>query len=84
MLATLTGQLRSGPYLLGERFSAADILWGTALKWTTSFKIVPELPEIMAYIERVTTRPKVMQATAKDAELAARHEAEAKAKAPAK
>jgi len=28
MFKTLTGQLAKGPYLLGERFSAADVLWG--------------------------------------------------------
>jgi glutathione S-transferase len=46
VLATVVGQLRKGPYMLGERFSAADVLWGTALTWTTGFKLVPELPEI--------------------------------------
>jgi glutathione S-transferase len=71
MLATLTRQLRAGPWLLGERFSAADILWGSALAWTTAFKLVPELPEIMAYIERVKSRPAAQRAAAADAELAA-------------
>jgi glutathione S-transferase len=71
MLATLTRQLRAGPYLLGERFSAADVLWGTALGWTTMFKLVPELPEIMAYIDRVNSRPAARRAAAADAALAA-------------
>jgi glutathione S-transferase len=71
MLGTLTAQLRAGPYLLGERFSAADVLWGAALGWTTSFKLVPELPEIMAYIARVKARPAAQAAQAKDAALAA-------------
>lgn len=79
MLTTLTTQLTKGPYLLGERFSAADVLWGTALKWTTGFKIVPETPEIVAYIARVTARPAFQRASAADAELAAKHEAEAAA-----
>ena len=35
MLSTLAGQLARGPWILGERFSAADVLWGTALTWTT-------------------------------------------------
>ena len=77
MLATLVGQLRNGPWLLGERFTAADILWGTALQWTTSFKLVPELPEIMGYIARVAARPAVATINARDAELAARHVAAA-------
>lgn len=73
MLETLVGQLRKGPYLLGERFTAADILWGTALRWTTAFKLVPELPEIASYIERIAARPSVAKVAAKDAELAALH-----------
>jgi glutathione S-transferase len=70
MLGTLTAQLRKGPYLLGERFTAVDVLWGTALGWTTSFKLVPELPEIMAYVARVRERPAAVKAAAADAQLA--------------
>jgi glutathione S-transferase len=40
--------LASGPYLLRDRFSAADVLWGAALTWMTMFKLVPETPEILA------------------------------------
>jgi len=71
MLSTLKAQLAKGPYILGDRFSAADVLWGTALDWTTQFKLVPESPEIMAYVERIRARPAVAKARAKDAELAA-------------
>ena len=53
MLKTLTDQLERGPYLLGSKFTAADVLWGTALTWTTQFKLVPELPVIQSYIARV-------------------------------
>ena len=70
MLNTLTAQLRKGPYLLGERFTAVDVLWGTALAWTTAFKLVPELPEIMAYVARVKARPAAVKAAADDAALA--------------
>ena len=31
MLKTLTDQLARGPYLLGDKPTAADVLWGTAL-----------------------------------------------------
>jgi glutathione S-transferase len=71
MLKTLTDQLERGPYLLGDTFSAADVLWGTALNWTTVFKLVPELPVIRAYIDRVLARPAMQRAAAKDAELVA-------------
>jgi glutathione S-transferase len=69
-VATVIGQLEKGPYLLGERFSAADLLWGTALQWTTMFGLMPDPPVVKAYIERVASRPAVLRARAKDAELA--------------
>ncbi len=72
MLKTLSGQLAKGPYMLGERFTAADILWGTALTWTMMFKIVPELREFTAYAARINSRPSVAKVKAIDAELAAK------------
>ena len=71
MLKTLTDQLARGPYLLGDKFTAADVLWGTALTWTTMFQLVPALPVIQAYIDRVSARPSVARVKAKDAALAA-------------
>lgn len=70
MLKTLTDQLAKGKYLLGERFTAADVLWGTGLGWTTMFKLVPELPVIMDYVNRVRSRAATVKVTALDAELA--------------
>jgi glutathione S-transferase len=71
MLKTLTDQLAQGPYLFGERFTAADVLWGTALRWTTMFKLVPETPVIAAYVARVASRPAVARAAKIDADLVA-------------
>jgi len=70
-LRTLTDQLAAGPWLLGDRFTAADVLWGTALTWTTAFKLVPALPVIQSYIARWNARPSVARVKARDAELAA-------------
>ena len=71
MLSTLEQQLGKGPWMLGDRFTALDILWGVALSWTTMFKLVPETPVIKAYIDRTNARPSVVKARAKDAEYAA-------------
>jgi glutathione S-transferase len=68
---TLTDQLAKSDYMLGDRFTAVDVLWGTALTWVTLFKLIPDLPVIQAYIDRVNARPAVARARAKDAELAA-------------
>jgi glutathione S-transferase len=67
VLRTLVAQLARGPYMLGERFSAADVLWGTALTWMTGFKLVENLPQIAGYVERFNARPAVARARAKDA-----------------
>jgi len=71
MLATLTKQLAAGPWLLGDTFTAADVLWGTALRWTMQFGMVPELPVLRAYVDRVLARPAMQRAAASDAALAA-------------
>lgn len=71
MLKTLTDQLEKGPWLLGDTFTAVDVLWGTALNWTTQFKLVPELPVLRTYIDRVLARPAMQRAAAADTALAA-------------
>ena len=71
MFKTLTDQLAKGPYLLGDRFSAVDVLWGTALTWTTMFGLVPETPVTRAYMDRINARPSVAWVRQKDTELAA-------------
>jgi glutathione S-transferase len=73
VMAAVNGQLRAGPFFLGEQFSVADVLWGSALRWTTMFGIVPETPEINAYIERTTNRPAAVRVRERDAALAAQH-----------
>jgi glutathione S-transferase len=75
MLKTLLDQLRKGPYILSDRFSAADVLWGTALTWTTSFNLVPSGPEIRDYLARWQARPAFARVKAKDAELAGQQQA---------
>ncbi|GAB2573316.1 glutathione S-transferase family protein [Dyella jejuensis] len=68
---TLSAQLATGPYMLGRRFTAVDVLWGSALHWITLFKLIPETPQIRAYIDRVIMRPAMQRAAAKDAEFKA-------------
>ena len=75
MLGALEAQLSTGPYLLGERMTAADILWGVAFHWTMSFGIVPRKDVFTRYAERITSRPIFQKITAADAEMAALHAA---------
>jgi len=77
MLKTLSDQMKKGPYILGETFSAADVLWGTAMRWMLAFKLVPESPEFVTYRDRVISRPAFKKVEAMDAKMAAEHEAAA-------
>jgi glutathione S-transferase len=79
MLGTIVERLAGSPYLLGDTLSAADILWGGALKWGTMFKLVPESPVIADYVTRVTSRPSFAKVAAMDAAWLVAHEAAAKA-----
>lgn len=55
-----------GPFLLGERFSTADVLVGSALRWAAMMGGVPQRPEFAAYVERLTARPALRRALARD------------------
>ena len=67
-------QLTPGPWLLGDRFTAADVIWGAALRWTMFFKIVPERPSLRSYVDRFKARPAVIRALEADQALAASQE----------
>ncbi len=71
---TLFGQLGRAPFLTGDAFTAADMLWGMALRWTTGFGLVEATPVVTAYIERVATRPSVARAGEIDARILAERE----------
>src|SRR4029079_1494873 len=38
------------PYLMGEQFTAADVIIGSGLRWGTMFKLIPERPEFQASV----------------------------------
>jgi glutathione S-transferase len=61
----------TGPYLMGEQFTAADVVIGSTLRWGMMFKLLPERPEFTAYVNRFATRPALQRAEAQDKELAA-------------
>jgi glutathione S-transferase len=71
MLNTFVDQLGRGDWLLGDRYSAADVLWGTALGWMTQFGLVEATPVIAAYLARFNARAAVLRSREKDAALIA-------------
>lgn len=73
MLGALEAQLGKGPYLLGERMTAADILWGIAFNWTMMFGLVPRKDVFVRYAERIASRPAFQRVSADDDAMAAQH-----------
>ncbi len=67
ILAYIGGQLARTPYLLGDTFTAADILYGSTFALFKGSPMMPADAAISAYIERVTARPAFVRALAKDA-----------------
>ncbi|MEE9100279.1 glutathione S-transferase family protein [Pseudomonas nitroreducens] len=82
VMRTLAEQLENGPFLLGSRMTAADVLWGTALSWTIGFGVVPRLPVFERYVELITSRPAFARVRERDEQWAAEHARAAEAKAP--
>jgi glutathione S-transferase len=70
-IEALAGALAKGPFILGERFSAADVVVGSGVRWMLMFNLLPKRPEFTGYAERLSARPALQLAIAKDAELAA-------------
>jgi glutathione S-transferase len=67
VMPALLARLQQGPYLLGESFSAVDVLYGTMFAQFAQSPLLPKSPLIEAYIQRVTGRPAFARALARDA-----------------
>ncbi|TCP33644.1 glutathione S-transferase [Sphingomonas sp. BK235] len=64
-LRRLDAALAAGPFLLGERFSAADVMLGGTLGWARH--LLPQDGAIAAYAARLAARPAFARAAARDA-----------------
>jgi glutathione S-transferase len=62
--------VEKGPWLLGEQFTAADVVIGSNIRWGTIFKLIPERPEFAAYSARIAARPAAQRAQEKDKAMA--------------
>jgi glutathione S-transferase len=65
-VAPIVRQLSSTPYLLGERFSAVDILYGTTFAMFRGSPLVPSSAVLDDYASRVVGRPAFARAQARD------------------
>jgi glutathione S-transferase len=73
VMRVLEAAVEPGPYLLGERFSAADVYLGSQIAWGLQFGTLEKRTGLQAYAERITTRPAAIRAREIDDALAAEH-----------
>jgi glutathione S-transferase len=64
MIQTLEAGLAPGPWLLGDRFTAADVMVGSSAAFMRMFKMLPSSPVIEAYADRCLARPAYQKAMA--------------------
>ena len=56
MVGVVTGVLKDRNFLLGDRFSGADVVLGGTLARLMYQKVLPETPELIDYRDRLTQR----------------------------
>ena len=71
VMTVVANAVEPGPFLMGEQFTAADVVVGSMLRWGMMFDLLPKRPEFVAYVGRLEQRPALQRATALDRELAA-------------
>ena len=61
--------LSQNDFAAGSRFTMADVYFGSQFIWGLRFGSIEERPAFKAYVERITSRPKCVEAVAVDQKL---------------
>lgn len=69
LIEVVARAVAQGPYLLGDAFTAADVVIGSGLRWGMMAKAFPERAEITRYVARTAERPAWQRFIEKDAAL---------------
>lgn len=73
MMASIDHALTGKDYLLGERFSMADVVMGGTLRYMVMFKMIEPSAVVTEYLARLAKRPALLRADARNAEIRAAH-----------
>ena len=68
MISTLEQGLDNGPWILGDDFTAADVMLGSSVVFMRLFGILPESPALSGYADRCLARPGYQAAMALEAD----------------
>ena len=66
VMAFINATLTKSPYILGDRFSAVDILVATTFKMFMGSPLLEKTALLESYVNRVTSRPAYARAQAKE------------------
>jgi glutathione S-transferase len=73
MVNAAEAAIGKGPYLLGERFTMADVIFGGTVRYMLMFKMIEPKPAFEAYVARLDARPAYQRSSAKNAAVMAEH-----------
>ncbi len=67
MINTLSDGLGGNPWILGDHFSAADVMLGSSVNFLQLFGLLGDAPVLTAYVDRCRERPAYQTAQSKGA-----------------
>jgi glutathione S-transferase len=67
VMPVILARLERGPWLLGDNYSAVDVLYGSTFALFGKSELLPKSPLIEAYARRFTERPAFARALAREA-----------------
>lgn len=73
MIGAFDVAIGAGPYLLGDMFSMADVIFGGTLRYLRMVKAIEPSPAVAAYTDRLGERPAAKRADARNAAIAQEH-----------
>ena len=66
MLSAMESAIADRPYVLGDNFSMADVVFGGTLRFMLAFNTIEARPSFTAYAERLAQRPALQRAEARN------------------
>jgi glutathione S-transferase len=73
MLRAMESALAGRDFLLGDRFSMADVIFGGTIRYMLRFKMLEPRPAFTAYDARLAARPALQRAEARNLAIAKEH-----------
>jgi glutathione S-transferase len=73
MLRAMESALAGREFLLGDRFSMADVIFGGTVRFMLRFKMLEPKPAFTAYSDRLGARPALQRSEAKNLAIAKEH-----------